>query len=349
MLHAALLCIFLRAQASGPMAYGQEQLADVLGKANLQSWSTKIATTIKKDLPKEGYVIRSDGKTVSIMAGDQNGALYGQLELAERVQLSGAKAFSRGEINGKPFLEDRGWNMFLPLPWDYDKNFVDNDPAALIDPNRWFFQNEDYWKTLFKQMAWSRLNWLDIHGPYDLDTTRFPNLYAYFIQSDKFPLVGVDPEIKKKNLDRFNWIIREAHRHGIRVSLMSYEARFDTPHNLKPPYKGDEAEVYEYTKEVVEKMIRQAPGSTRSDFGSARAAAVQSFSNVTKRRCTRRDATFLFTQEVGSREKLASSHLRESPPISPSRLNTTANSGERRTSWRADGRRIGTATGTRII
>ena len=248
------------------MAYGHEQLADVLNNASLQSWLPKISTTIKRDIPKEGYVIRSDGKTVSILAGDENGALYGQLELAERVQLSGVKAFAKGEIKGKPFLEDRGWNMFLPLPWDYEKNFVDNDPAALTDPNRWFFHNEGYWKTLFKQMAWSRLNWLDIHGPYDLDTTRFPNLYAYFIQSDKFPLVGVAPEIKKTNLNRLNWIIREAHRHGIRVSLMSYEARFDTPHNFKPPYKGDEPEVYEYTKEVVEKMIRQAPDLDKIGF-----------------------------------------------------------------------------------
>lgn len=265
MLAPLILSLLLQRQPE-PMSFARNELDLVLQKANLDSWGPKIRTEIDRKIGPESYLIRSDGNSVRILAGDANGGMYGILELAERVQLSGAKAFARGETKGKPFLEDRGWNMFLPLPWDYEKNFVDNDPAALTDPSRWFFHHEGYWKTLFKQMAWSRLNWLDIHGPYDLDTTRFPNLYAYFLQSDKFPLVGVDPAIKKKNLDRLNWIIREAHRHGIRVSLMSYEARFDTPHNLKPPYKSDEPEVYEYTREVVEKMIRQAPELDKIGF-----------------------------------------------------------------------------------
>ena len=41
---------------------------------------------------------------------------------------------------------------------------------------------------------------------------------------------------------------------------MSYEARFGVPHNPKPPYQESESHLYDYTREVVEKTIRGAPG-----------------------------------------------------------------------------------------
>jgi cephalosporin-C deacetylase-like acetyl esterase len=109
-------------------------------------------------------------------------------------------------------------------------------------------------------MARSRLNWLDLHGTYDLWTTRFPNLYAYFVASASFPAVGVAPEIQQKNLAQLNHVIELAHARGVRVSLMSYEAHFYTPHTPKPPYEENEPADYAYTREVVEALIRAAPG-----------------------------------------------------------------------------------------
>ena len=55
-------------------------------------------------------------------------------------------------------------------------------------------------RRLFDQMALARLNWIDLHGTWDISVTDAPNLYAYFIQSEKFPKVGVAPEIKAANL-----------------------------------------------------------------------------------------------------------------------------------------------------
>src|SRR5687767_473342 len=135
---APLILSLLFQSSTEPLAFARGELDSVLRRANLESWMPTIRAKIDHKIGPESYVIRSDGKTVRVIGGDPNGGMYGILELAERVQLSGAKAFGRGEIKGKPFLADRGWNMFLPLPWDYEKNFVDNDPAALTDPNRWF-------------------------------------------------------------------------------------------------------------------------------------------------------------------------------------------------------------------
>ena len=94
----------------------------------------------------------------------------------------GASAW-KTKATGKPFLADRGLNLFLTLPWNVEKNNTDYEIAALTDPNRWWFQNDDYWTTLLDLMAHSRLNWLDIHGGWDISVTNAPNLYAYFVTS----------------------------------------------------------------------------------------------------------------------------------------------------------------------
>ena len=56
-------------------------------------------------------------------------------------------------------------------------------------------------------------------------------ILRYFIQSDKFPEVGVAPEIKAKNLKQLNKMIEMAHARGIKVSLMAYEAQLSIPKN----------------------------------------------------------------------------------------------------------------------
>ncbi len=250
-----LLAVFAFGQTDDPVAFGRQAIAEALAARGL-----KAAVEIRiqgAGLP-ESFSITFKKDVVAIQAPDKNGALYGALELAERILRQGDTALKGNPVTGRPFLRDRGWNIFLTLPWDYAASNTDYDPAALVDPDRWWFANEGFWRTLFDQMARARLNWIDLHGTWDVSVTDAPNLYAYFIQSDRFPKVGVSPEIKAANLRRLNTIIRMAHARGVRVSLMAYEARFRTPH-APSPYPENEADLYAYTREVVEKMIRQAP------------------------------------------------------------------------------------------
>jgi cephalosporin-C deacetylase-like acetyl esterase len=226
----------------------------------------------------ESYTIRGHGDEVTITAADANGAMYGALEFAERAKLRGSAAWHEA-VTGKPYLRDRGMNLFLNLPWDYAKNDTDYDPAALTDPNRWWFQNDDYWNTLFDLMARARLNWLDIHGMWNISVTDAPNLYAYFIQSDKYPQVGVDPAIKAANLRQLNRVIAMAHARGIRVSLMAYQATLNIPQNPKPPYPNSETVLYDYTREMVEKMIRQAPALDAIGFRIGESGKGEAFFN----------------------------------------------------------------------
>jgi dienelactone hydrolase len=250
-----LLAVIAFAQADDPIAFGRRAVAEALAARGMK---TPVEIRVGETGLPESYSITFKNGAASVQAPDPCGALYGALELAERIYRRGAAAVKGDPITGRPFLRDRGWNIFLTLPWDYAASNTDYDPRALVDPERWWFANDRFWQTLFDQMARARLNWIDLHGTWDVSVTDAPNLYAYFIQSDRFPKVGVSPEIKAANLRRLNTIIRMAHARGVRVSLMAYEARFRTPH-APAPYPENESDLYAYTREVVEKMIRQAP------------------------------------------------------------------------------------------
>lgn len=218
-----------------------------------------VSISVQPSKEKESYTITAKNGRASIVGSDPVGAMYGAFEFAERLHQDRGNVWN-GEFSGKPFLQDRGLNLFLTLPWNYAKNDTDYDLAALTDPKRWWFHNEDYWKTLLDMMAHSRLNWLDIHGGWDISVTSAPNLYAYFVTSPSFPKVGVPQEIKDQDMRQLNHVIEMAHERGIRVSLMAYEANLRIPQNDNPGYQATEPNIYKYTKEVVEQMIRKAPG-----------------------------------------------------------------------------------------
>lgn len=268
----ALLAILSLIQVpTSPIEFGRRELAAAAG-----SRIANIEVLVQPGKQREAYTIQSKNGKVRIVGTDPTGAMYGAFEFAERLRNEGDKAWSTN-ATGSPFLAERGLNLFTTLPWDYQKYDTDYDPAALADPNRWWFQNDDYWTTLLDLMAHSRLNWLDIHGMWDISVTDAPNLYAYFVTSPSYPLVGVSEAIKKKNLDRLNKVIAMAHQRGIKVSLMAYQASMRIPQNPNPPYPNDEATVYKYTKEVVEQMIRRAPGLDAIGFRIGESGKGESF------------------------------------------------------------------------
>lgn len=267
------LLVLAASKPMDPVGFGLAQLAPVAG-----SRIARVQVRVTGRGPAESFAVKAAGRETIVTAADRNGAMYGLTELSERIKMRGAAAW-RESFSGTPYLRDRGMNLFLTLPWDYVKSDTDYDRAALTDPDRWYFHNDGYWTTLFDLMARARLNWLDIHGTWDVSATNAPNLYAYFIQSDTYPEVGVAPAIKAANLRQLNRVIGMAHARGIRVSLMAYQATLGIPQNPRPPYRATEALLYDYTREVVEKMIRQAPGLDAIGFRIGESGRSESFYN----------------------------------------------------------------------
>jgi len=195
----------------------------------------------------ESFAIARVGKDIAIVGRDGVGAMYGCLELAERVDMNGASALDIKEpIAQSPAVEFRAVNPFITLPYKEDDK-------------TWWFLQEDYWQGYLDQLARARINWIDLHGMYDIKTTRFPNIYPYFIVSEKFPDVGVEPEIARRNLAMLNKVIRMAKARGIRFALMSYSAGWDGQGLRKPTSEASPENLAAYTREVVRKMIEQCP------------------------------------------------------------------------------------------
>lgn len=264
-----LVAAFVFADPTSPLDLAQREIAGLDGAAR------QVRIDVVPDRRREAFRIEVQDGSPRIVASDQVGAMYGAFEYAEQIRRRGRAVATTKE----PFLAERGLNLFLTLPWNLKANDTDTDPGALTDPARWWFHDDDYWRSLFDLMARSRLNWLDIHGTWDISVTDAPNLYAYFVTSPSFPKVGVPEAIKEANLRQLNRVVGLAHAHGIRVSLMAYQAGFKIPQNPNPPYEASEANVYTYTREVVEQMIRRNPGLDAIGFRIGESGKGESFFN----------------------------------------------------------------------
>src|SRR5260370_33575477 len=107
------------------------------------------------------------------------------------------------------------------------------------------------------------MNFLDLHGMYNLENTIFPNALLYFATSETFQHVGVDTDAREQNLARLNTVIQMAAVRGIRVGLMTY--RSDTrPTGAGPPQLPDGSEELKlYTREAAKDLATRATGLWR--------------------------------------------------------------------------------------
>lgn len=196
----------------------------------------------------ESFAIAKQGREIAIVGRDEVGVMYACFELAERLDMKGLPALDiRTPIVQSPAVQFRAVNPFITLPYKED------------DKSWWFLQ-EDYWEGYLDQLAHARINWVDLHGMYDIVSTGFPNIYPYFIISEKFPDVGVEPEVAKRNLAMLNKIVAMAKARGIKFALMSYAAKWTGAGLRTPTTEATPENLAAYTREVVRKMIEQCPG-----------------------------------------------------------------------------------------
>ena len=216
----------------------------------------------KLDDRPESFVVATVGTTTYVIGRDATGALYGAQSLSERIATLGASALPVAPaLTGAPSLAIRAANPFLLL--------------QRPDEPSWFFLSQDFWRQYLDLMLAARINFLDLHGMYSVDSTVFPNALLYFATSQTFPEVGVPPADREQNLAMLNTVVSMAAARGIRVGLMSYRA--DTSLNGdNNQMLTDDQEVKIYTREAAEDLARRVPGLWRLGFRigeSAKAAS----------------------------------------------------------------------------
>jgi hypothetical protein len=205
------------------------------------------------DARPESYAIVTVSGTTWVVGRDAAGAMYGALELAERLRLDGASAVPpAAALRGAPAIPIRAANFFLTLP------------DARGHETSWWYLDEGFWRAYLDLLARARLNLLDLHGMYDLQSTAFPNALPYLARSKTFPNVGVPAAERDRNLAMLNRVIAMARARGIRVALMSYLA--STSLDGLSPERLSADDLGTYDREAVQDLATRAPGLAMLGF-----------------------------------------------------------------------------------
>jgi len=203
------------------------------------------------DARPESYVVAEVEGTTWVVGRDEVGAMYGALELAERLRLHGGSAVPPvATLRGTPAISLRAANLFWILP--------DSDQPE----THWWFLDETFWRDYLDLLAHARLDLLDIHGMYSLQSTGFPNALPQIATSPSFPDVGVPSADRERNLAMLNRVIAMAHARGIRVALMTYSGGVDD----YPPAKLEGDDLKTYTREATSDLVTRAPGLAMLGF-----------------------------------------------------------------------------------
>lgn len=263
--------------APGPIAFGAQEVTNALkAKADAR---TRVFIAERGDpllarvqrkragvpAAPESYRISIPGRDTIVVEGrDAAGAMYGALDVAEQIAWTHG-----GEIAGQikagarsPFLAVRGVNTFLTA-------------QGFEDPGSWFW-SDSFWHSYLDQLARTRHNFLDLHGPWDL-TVEWPNGFPYFVWLPDFPDVGVGRAQAARNLAQFRHIIRMASDRGIRVGYMNYTAaapigswkagifaagQLFIPKRQRPPHAArflEASRLEQYTREAAAAFLKALP------------------------------------------------------------------------------------------
>ena len=219
---------------------------DVLLSSDAAAAAALSLAGVKLDARPESYAIVPRGDATLVVGRDPVGAMYGSLDVAERLDQNGAGALPlRAPVSTAPTLAIRAANPFLVLPIQGD--------------GPWWFTEPSFWTEFLDMMARGRLDFLDMHGMENPANTRFPNALLWFANSPSFPDIGIPRAQRDANLAMLNRIVQMAHARGIQVGMMSYRADLNAlAENEEPDL--DEPQIETYTREAVADLVTRTPG-----------------------------------------------------------------------------------------
>jgi len=116
-------------------------------------------------LAEQAYSLRTTatpGLSYWILGGDDNGAMYGGLQMAEYINFNGfTGSFNEQE---SPHLKNRGIKINIPLDIKAPTYFYDNGGTAFKQAIRHVW-DMSFWTTCFDEMARNRYNVLTFRSP----------------------------------------------------------------------------------------------------------------------------------------------------------------------------------------
>ena len=204
----------LPAHTAPRVRWGARQLTAAVAPFSGRSVSVEVDSGSG---PAESYRIDGEGSRMRIRAADASGALYGCLDLAERLRLSGWPGALH--VAEKPGMVLRGSCIGLQKPTllpgrgPYEYPYTpENFP--------WFY-DKTLWTKYLDSMADNRLNTLYLWNGHP---------FASLVRLKDYPYaVEVDDATFKKNEEMYHWLTTEADKRGIWVIQLFYNIIVSKP------------------------------------------------------------------------------------------------------------------------
>ena len=190
-----------------------------------------VAEAFAVSMPQAGQIV--------IAGHDEAGAMYGGLEVAEQIRLTGSRSVKAK--TGKPFLSMRQYKYNLPG----------------LKHGHEYFHTEEYWRSLLDLLARARFNSIGFWHPHP---------FQYMIEYGEFPEATVlSPEETKRNIRTFSMIFRLARERNVGSFIINWNIHLPSPlaaaHDM-PKDGHDSPLVRAYMRYCIGQTLRTYPDLT---------------------------------------------------------------------------------------
>src|ERR1035437_1092484 len=231
-------------QVPGPVSeFGATAIRNAAGGLSL----FRSVISVTKDLKPEAFRIRAITGGYAVTGGDARGAMYGALDFAEQLELTG-KVRDKEEAAA---LSVRALKFNVPLP---GTGYLSEEDLA---NNQWFW-SMDYWRKFLDMAARNRYNAITFWSAHP---------YGRMVRIPKYPEAADVPAADlDRNIALFCQPCYLAADRGLDTYLVTWNIHvsraFAQQHRV-PAAGGDAPEIRDYQREAIQALFATYPMLTR--------------------------------------------------------------------------------------
>jgi hypothetical protein len=227
-------------QVPGPVSeFGAAAIRNAAGSLSLG----RVVISVTRALKPEAFRIRAANGGYEVAGGDARGAMYGALDFAEQLELTG-KVRDKQE---QPSLPIRALKFNVPLP---GTGYLSEEDLA---NNQWFW-SLDYWRKFLDMAARNRYNAVTFWSAHPYDRmVRIPK----YPEATALPAAELD-----RNIAFFRQLFQMAADRGLDTYLVTWNIHvsraFASRHNV-PAAGFDSPLIRDYQREAIKALFATYP------------------------------------------------------------------------------------------
>ncbi|MDR2938612.1 MAG: hypothetical protein LBU92_06745 [Prevotellaceae bacterium] len=229
-------------------------VVDELGSEFFQLQASELGVALSGQPGKEGFVAKSSKNALLIGGADASGALYGCIEIANRVKRNGKLPHSI-DVTDQPEMVLRGACIGVQKPVYLPGRTVYEYPYT-PETFPWFY-DKNLWVKYLDMLVDNRMNSLYLWNGHP---------FASLVKLKEYPYaLEVSEETFKKNEEIFGFLTAEANKRGIFVIQMFYNILLSKPFAEKHHIKTQDRSrpitplIADYTRKSIAAFIEKYP------------------------------------------------------------------------------------------